>query len=162
MARRRPTARDEQRGASAWPAFLKAHAVLLARVEERLKALRLPDLAWYDVLWALECTPENRLRMHELAEHTVITRSNLTRLVDRLEAAGLVLRDRDCTDRRGSYAVLSAAGREMRRRMWRVYAPAIRELFDRHFSGVEHAQLQEMLQRLLQGHAIQRAPATDC
>jgi DNA-binding MarR family transcriptional regulator len=153
MTRQGPTAKHDRRRESAWPAFLKAHAVLVARVEERLKASGLPDLAWYDVLWALECSPENRLRMHELAEHTVITRSNLTRLVDRLEAAGLVARDRDCTDRRGSYAVMSAAGQEMRRRMWRVYAPAIRELFDLHFSSAEHDALQAMFQRLLEDHA---------
>src|ERR1700730_2294233 len=106
--RGRPAKLGRRRGL-AWPAFLKAHAVLVERVEERLKASRLPDLAWYDVLWALECAPQNRLRMHELAAHTVITRSNLTRLVDRLEAAGLVVRDRDCTDPRGSYAVMRAA-----------------------------------------------------
>jgi DNA-binding MarR family transcriptional regulator len=160
MTRQRRTAKHGRRRGSAWPAFLKAHAVLVERVEERLKASRLPDRAWYDVLRALECTPQNRLRMHELAEHTVITRSNLTRLVDRLEAAGLVVRDRACTDRRGSYAVMSAAGQEMRRRMWRVYAQAIRELFDIHFSSAEHDALQEMFQRLLQGHEPQRATST--
>lgn len=84
---------------SAWAVFLTAHAVLVDRVEERLHAAGMPELSWYDVLRALERAPAQRLRMNELAGLTVISRSNLTRLVDRLQAAGLVERDRDCADR---------------------------------------------------------------
>src|SRR5262245_59727794 len=98
-----------QGNVSAWPAFIRSHAVLIGRVEARLAAGGLPPLAWYDVLWALERVPRGRVRMHELADAVVITRSNLTRLVDRLEAAGLVRRDRCCADRRGAEAVLTDA-----------------------------------------------------
>ena len=139
---------DEKR--SAWPAFVTGYALLIARIEERLRAAELPELAWYDALWALERAPQGRLRMHELAEKTVITRSNLTRLVDRLEAAGLVTRDRDCADRRGAFAVLTMSGRAMRRKMWTIYGPAIRELFDRHLNGAETLQLRASFARILQ------------
>ena len=87
-------------------------------IEERLRAAGLPELAWYDVLWTLERAPHRRRRMYEVAELTVVARSNLTRLVDRLEAAGLVERDRDCADRRGAFAVLTDKGLAMRKRMW--------------------------------------------
>ena len=71
-------AQSGEGSASAWPRFVTAYALLITRIEERLKAAGLPELAWYDVLWALERAPRGRLRMHELAEHTVISRSNLT------------------------------------------------------------------------------------
>jgi DNA-binding MarR family transcriptional regulator len=138
-----------QPGRSPWPLFLTTHAVLVGRIEARLAEAGLPELDWYDVLWALERAPRARLRMHELAALTVISRSNLTRLVDRLEAAGLVARDRDRADRRGAYAVLTGAGRAMRRRMWKVYGEAIDALFDRHLTTAETRQLRAILLRVL-------------
>lgn len=134
---------------SAWPLFVTTHAVLIGRIEERLKAAGLPELSWYDVLWALERAPEGRLRMHELAETTVFSRSNLTRLIDRLEARKLVKRDRGCADRRGAFAVLTAAGRAMRLKMWAVYSRAIDELFDRHMTPSTTDALRETLTRML-------------
>lgn len=136
-------------GPSAWPALLTAHAVLVGRIEERLRAAGMPELSWYDVLWALDRASDQRLRMHELAELTVISRSNLTRLIDRLQAAGLVERDRGCSDRRGAYAVLTKAGRDKRRAMWKVYSQAIAELFDGHLSAQENAMMRNVLKRLL-------------
>ena len=94
------TAQSADGSSSVWPRFVTGYALVITRIEEWLKAAGLPELAWYDVLWALERAPRGRLRMHELADNTVISRSNLTRLVDRLEAALLVTRDRDCLDRR--------------------------------------------------------------
>jgi len=135
---------------SAWPSFVTAYALLITRIEERLRAAELPELAWYDVLWALERAPQGRLRMHELAEKTVITRSNLTRLVDRLEAAGLVARDRNCPDRRGAFAVLTMSGRAMRRKMWAVYGPAIKDLFDRHLNAAETIEMRAIFARILE------------
>jgi DNA-binding MarR family transcriptional regulator len=136
-------------GSAVWPLFLTAHAVLVGRIEQRLHQAGLPELAWYDALWALERGPEGRLRMHELAEMTVISRSNLTRLVDRLEAAGLVARERDLADRRGAFAVLTAAGRARRRQMWPVYSQAIAEMFDAHVGPAEAAAMRRALQRVL-------------
>jgi DNA-binding MarR family transcriptional regulator len=135
---------------SAWPAFLTAHALVVGAIEERLAQADLPELAWYDVLWALERAPRGRLRMHELATETVITRSNLTRLVDRLEKAGLVTRERDGEDRRGAFAVLTPAGRQLRGRMWKVYGRAIEELFDRHLRPDEAAALRGCLLRVIE------------
>lgn len=134
---------------SAWPAFLTAYAVLIGEVERRFKQARLPGLAWYDVLWVLERAPRRRLRMHEMADAVVITRSNLTRLIDRLEVEGLVARARSPDDRRGAFAVLTASGQQMRKRMWPVYAAAIDELFDRHLSDAERLSLRSVLLRML-------------
>ena len=135
-----------------WPLFLAAQAMLIGAMQERLKAAELPPLEWYDVLWALERAPEQRLRMHALADQLVLTRFNVTRLVDRLEAAGLVARQRTVEDGRGACAVLTAKGRAMRRRMWPVYRQGIADLFDRHLGADEHAALQRMLRSVLQGN----------
>lgn len=134
---------------SVWPLFLTAHAVLVERIEARLASASLPPLAWYDVLWALERAPERRLRMSELADHVVLSRSNLTRLVDRLEEAGLVARERSEEDRRGAYAVITPAGRELRRRMWPTYEAGIRAVFDSQLGEAEARHLSAALQRIL-------------
>src|SRR5437773_9915891 len=79
---------------AAWRTFLKAHATLIDRIDHDLAEAKLPPLSTYDVLIELYEAPEQRLRMYELAERVVLSRSGLTRLVDRLEAEGLLLRDR--------------------------------------------------------------------
>lgn len=134
---------------SVWPLFLTAHAVLVERIEARLAAASLPPLAWYDVLWALERAPERRLRMSELADHVVLSRSNLTRLVDRLEEAGYVARERSEEDRRGAYAVITSPGRELRRKMWPTYEASIREVFDSQLAEAEARPMATALQRML-------------
>ncbi len=135
---------------SVWAVFLTAHAVLIEEIEARLAVADLPPLAWYDVLWALERAGARRLRMRELADMTVISRSNLTRLVDRLESAGLVERERAEEDRRGAFAVITTQGRVVRKKMWPVYSAAIKELFEDHISEREAAQMGGTLRRILE------------
>lgn len=133
-----------------WALFLTAHSVLVREIEQRLKDAELPPLAWYDVLWILERTPEQRLRMSALADQLVLTRFNVTRLVDRLVEAGLVARRQTKEDGRGFHAVLTEKGRTLRRQMWTVYRPAIVELFNRHLSAAQHAEMQSVLHGLLE------------
>ena len=134
---------------SVWAQFLTVHAFLVEKVEVRLADSGLPSLAWYDVLWALERAGDRRLRMRELADMTVISRSNLTRLVDRLEAAGLVGRERAEDDRRGAFAVVTAEGRALRKKMWPVYAAAIKDLFEDHITERDATQMRDILRRIL-------------
>ncbi|HWH46881.1 MAG TPA: MarR family transcriptional regulator [Burkholderiales bacterium] len=139
---------DSSKG-SAWALFLTVHAVLVEKMEARLAEAGLPPLSWYDVLWALERAEDRRLRMSELAEMTVLSRSNLTRLVDRLDSAGLVGRERAEEDRRGAFAVITAEGRAMRKKMWPVYSAAIKALFEDNISSGEAARMAETLRRIL-------------
>lgn len=137
-------------GAStSWPLFLMAHDALMARLEERLKAVDLPESSWFVVLWVLDRSPERRLRMSDLADASVITRSNLTRLIDRMEKAGVVVRERVAGDRRGAYAVLTKDGVAMKERMWAVYGPAVDDLFGRHLSAKDDTLLKGLMTRLL-------------
>lgn len=134
---------------SSWSLFLTAHAVAVDRIEAALAQAGLPPLAWYDALWALERAAERRLRMSEFEAHMVISRSNITRLVDRLEDAGLVTRERAEEDRRGAFARLTEAGAAMRRRMWVVYGAAIRQFYDRVLDEGEHALVAAAMRRVL-------------
>ncbi len=131
----------------AFRTFMRAHALLIGAIEQDLAAAELPPLAWHDVLAALDGTPEGRMRIHELAEAIVFSRSGLSRLLDRLEREELLRRERCPNDRRGAYAVLTDAGREMLDRTTPVY----RRTVDAHFLphlGDEVEALQVSLVRV--------------
>jgi DNA-binding MarR family transcriptional regulator len=125
--------------------------VLVEAIEGRLARAGLPPLAWYDVLWALERSDDGRRRMHALADAIVLSRSNLTRLVDRLEKARLVRRVVSEDDRRGAYAEITPEGRKLRRRMWPVYEAAIEELFAAHLTTQEAKGIGKALEKVLAG-----------
>jgi DNA-binding MarR family transcriptional regulator len=109
----------------AWRLLIEAQALVVERVEAALAEAGLPPLAWYDVLWAVREAPGRRLRQSRLADAVVMSRSGLSRLVDRIEAAGLLRREASSADRRGTEVVLTAEGRAMLRRMWAVYGDGI-------------------------------------
>lgn len=135
-------------GIRAWARLLKAQKLLLEGVQAQLADAELPPLEWYDVLIELKTAPNQRLRLFDLGERMVLSRSNLTRLIDRLEKEGLVQRV-DCTeDRRGLYAEITAAGIALQQRMWPVYRDAIQELFGQHFSATEATTLADWLERI--------------
>ena len=133
----------------AWRAFITAYALVMERIERELAEAGLPPLGWYDVLLELSVAPERRLRMHELARAVVLSRSGLTRLVDRLEQAGLLRREPDPADRRGSFAILTDEGAAMRERMWPIYARGIAEHFGKHLNDEEVYVLTGALKRVL-------------
>ena len=89
----------------AWRAFIHAHARLLHRLDEELQAAHGLSLAEYDALLQLVNAPDRRLRMSALADRVLLSRSGITRLVDRLVADGMVERSACPTDARGSMAV---------------------------------------------------------
>lgn len=106
-------------------------------------------LSWYDVLLALYEAPERKLRMHELASAILVTRGGLTRLVARIEKAGLLRREPDPADGRGLYAVLTEEGLEALRRTWPTYARGIVEHFGKHLNDEEVEVLDRALRRVL-------------
>lgn len=113
----------------AWRSFLTAHARLTEAVDQRLAGAGCVGLGTFDVLLSVHEACDHRSRMHELADHVVLSRSGLTRLVDRLEADGLLRRERCPNDRRGAFAVLTDEGERALQAAWPVYATAVRELF---------------------------------
>jgi DNA-binding MarR family transcriptional regulator len=119
----------EEEVLGAWRGLLNAHAHVTRRINRDLADAGLPDLRWYDLLWALRRQPEQRLRVNELAREVVLSRTAMSRFVDRAERAGTVQREPDPDDRRAQQVVLTDAGRDLLRRMWPVYAAGI----ERHF-----------------------------
>lgn len=93
-----------------WRSFLRAHARISRVLEAELLAGQGLSLASYDVLVQLAEAPDRRLRMTELADLVLLSRSGVTRLVDRLERDGLVARAPVDSDGRGVVAVLTPAG----------------------------------------------------
>ena len=134
---------------STWRLFLTAHVKLLDRIEAKLMKADLPSLEWYDVLFTLKEASDHRLRLSELADKVLLSRSNLTRLVDRLETAGLLRRERCPSDRRGAFAVLTDAGLTMQQQMWTVYEKGIAEYFGSCLSTAEIQMMQQALTRML-------------
>lgn len=132
----------------AWRALLTAHAAAIGRIERDLSDEGLMPLSWYDVLLALYEAPEKRLRMHELARAILVTRGGLTRLVARVEAAGLLRREPDPADGRGLFAALTDEGLEALRRTWPAYARGIAEHFGRHVTDEEARTLTDVLSRV--------------
>src|SRR5919108_4444174 len=114
---------------AAWRAFLTAHAVVTRRISRDLNDAGLPDLSWYDLLWALYRRPERRLRVNELAREVVLSPTAMSRFVDRVEAAGCVRREPDPADRRALQVVLTDEGRALLPRMWPGYAAGIEPPF---------------------------------
>ncbi len=96
----------------AWRAFLQAHASVVGGLEREMQEHQDLPLAWYNILVKLECARNRRLRMQALAESVWLSRSGLTRLLDRMAAAGLVRREPCPEDRRGTYASLTGRGRQ--------------------------------------------------
>jgi DNA-binding MarR family transcriptional regulator len=132
-----------------WQSFLRAHALLTQVLEaELLEAQDLP-LSWYDVLVSLSDAPEGRLRMQELAARVMFSRSGLTRLVDRMTQAGLVGREPCPGDRRGTYAVITAAGRQRLRAASGVHLRGVYEHFARHLDDRDVAALRTALGHLI-------------
>lgn len=130
-----------------WFRFVRAHRCLIREVERRLAAAGLPSYAWYDALWGLESGSGGTRRMNELADVMAIERYNLTRLVDRLEAEGLVERSRASEDGRGACASITEAGRELRKKMWRIYEAAVDELFLAQFDDQQQRIFSDALER---------------
>ena len=136
---------------AAWPLLLRAHAEIVAAIEQRLGDSGVPPLVWYDVLWALERAPDRALRMSALADEMVLSRSNLSHLVARLEAEKLVVRRRTAEDGRGAVATLTDKGAALRRAMWPTYRDAVRTQFAQHLRAEDARALDAILRRLLAG-----------
>ena len=133
----------------AWARLMKAQNQALGSVEGALKAAGLPPLAWYDVLLETERAGRDGLRPFELERAMLLAQYNLSRLVDRIEAAGYVERRPCVDDGRGHLIAITDAGRAVRRRMWPVYARAIEAAVGQRLSGRQAAMLSELLGHLI-------------
>jgi DNA-binding MarR family transcriptional regulator len=133
----------------AWRGFLKAHARLLKEIDSVLEADHRLPLSSFGVLHELAETPGRRMRMRDLAESVALSRSGLSRLVDRLEREGLIEREPCAEDARGAYAVLTRRGLRRLEQARPAHLEAVRMRFLGHFSRDELKALAGYWDRLL-------------
>ena len=138
---------------SAWARLARVQQQALRSIERALKDAGLPPLAWYDVLLELERAGGPGLRPFELERAMLLAQYNLSRLIDRVAAAGYVARVSCEDDGRGHLIAITGAGRAMRRRMWPVYARAIEAAIGRHLPAAEIRALDGLLEALLEKQA---------
>ena len=132
----------------AWAGFLRAHAGLVNELDRQLETAHGLPLTQYEVLLRLEGAPEQRLRMSELARSVLLSQSGVTRLVDRLQQRGLVVREPCPEDRRVLYAHLTPDGANALAEARPTHLAGVRDLFLRHFDEVELKALGEAWERL--------------
>lgn len=108
-----------------WIQLSRAQSLILRKVEDALKAAKLPNLSWYDVLLEVERSDPDGLRPFELEEKMLLPQYGVSRLVDRISKAGLISIQPYSEDGRGKRLAITLAGREMRRKMWAVYGPTL-------------------------------------
>jgi DNA-binding MarR family transcriptional regulator len=140
-------AKDEPR-IDAWVRLHRAQRKALAAVEAASKRAGFPPLVWYDVLLELDRPGNERgLRPYDLERRMLLAQYNLSRLIDRMEREGLVERGACPQDGRGQMIVITDAGRELRRRMWLVYGPAIEQALAA-LTEAEARQVTKLLDKL--------------
>lgn len=142
----------------AWARLVRAHRVALATVEGALEAAGHPPLEWYDVL--LELDRAGPLRPRDLQARLLLAQSNLSRLVDRMVAAGTVERQPCAHDGRGHLLAATDAGRDLRRRMWPAYAAAIETAVGRRLKDDEAEALAGLLGRIAELSSANEQPSS--
>jgi DNA-binding MarR family transcriptional regulator len=138
----------DEPGIGAWRTFLQAHARITRRLDEELQAAHGLSLAEYDALLQIAHAPGRRVRMNVLANRVILSRSGITRLVDRLEADGSVERSPCTTDARGQEAVLTAAGLDRLRSAATTHLVGVRRYFLDRFDTKDLDAIERSLGRV--------------
>jgi DNA-binding MarR family transcriptional regulator len=138
---------------AAWRGLLRVHSALVKALDAELLSGHELPLTSYEVLIHLQAAPGRRRRMAELADGVLLSRSGMTRLVDRLERDGLLARDPCTDDGRGTYAVLTDKGEALLSQARRTHLDGVRERFVMHFEPDELRMLAELWNRVLPGSA---------
>lgn len=133
----------------AWIRLVRAQQAALLKVERALREAELPPYTWYDALWELDQMGDAGLKPGEIQQRMLIAQSNISRLIDRLEEAGCVIRRAREEDGRGQLIIITDKGRALRKRMWPVYARVIREAIGGAITDREAVSLGAVLDKLI-------------
>lgn len=132
----------------AWRGLLRTHGRLVKTLDGELEREHGIGLTTYELLVYLEHSPQRQMRMCDLADSVLLSRSGLTRLVDRLERDGLLARMSCSHDARGAYAVLTSRGRDKLRAARATHHAGVRAHFLSHFSAQELEALADWWERI--------------
>ncbi|SES33119.1 MarR family winged helix-turn-helix transcriptional regulator [Actinokineospora terrae] len=144
--------RTDDLGIEAWRSVLLAYNAALRAIEAELDRAGTVPLTWYDVLLELQAAEAPGLRMRELADRVVLSRTRVSRLVDEMAADGLVRKETDGQDRRVVWAVLTDEGRSAFRRAVPVYLRGIEQHFAAHLTDEEKQVCATGLLKVAQAH----------
>jgi DNA-binding MarR family transcriptional regulator len=133
----------------AWRGFLRTHSMLVRELDEELTERHGLPLSSYDVLVQLDESPEGRLRMSNLADAVLLSRSGLSRLVTRLEKQGLLEREECPSDARGAFAAITDEGRARLAEARATHREGVRKRFLGKLGEREQRQLARVWSRLL-------------
>jgi DNA-binding MarR family transcriptional regulator len=133
----------------AWRGMLRAHAALTKALDAQLEREHGLPLTTYEVLMHVADAPQERLRMADLATSVLLSRSGLTRMVDRLERDGLLVREACPDDARGAFAKLTPAGRRKLDAARTTHLDGVRSMFLSVLSDEEQEALGRLWKRLL-------------
>ena len=142
---------------AAWSGFIRAHASIVKDLDADLRDAHGLPLSSFDVLVQLSLAPDDRMQMHKLAEAVHISRSGLTRLVDRLERQGLIARHKGERDPRQVFACITSAGLERLAETTPTHLAGVRKRFLERLTRTQMSQLTAVWNRLL-GSVPEREP----
>ena len=137
----------------AWRGFLFAHAKVVRALEADMIEQHDLPLTWFDLLSRIKQAPGQRLRMHQLEEASLFTRSGITGLADRLEKAGFVRRERSAEDRRGVYLAITQAGTDKIDEVWPDHELSIQNHFGQYLDPKGAKALQAATEKILNPNA---------
>jgi DNA-binding MarR family transcriptional regulator len=146
----------------AWRGLLRVHASLVRALDAELDAEHGVPISSYEVLIHLSDAPDGQMRMRDLADAALLSRSGLTRLVDRLERDGLIERASCPSDARGAFAVITDAGRAVLARARPAHRAGVRRRFLDHFEDDELLQLAGYWERVLPGAVSDGPDVASC
>ena len=147
---------DPKTGLSAWRAMLLAHSAAVRAIESDVQRGGSVPLAWYDVLLELDAAGPQGLRMREVADRVVLSRTRVSRLVEEMVRAGLVSKRPEPDDRRVSWAVITDAGVTALRKTAPVYRDSIEKHFSAHLTDEEAAVIGAALLRVAESGRVFR------
>jgi DNA-binding MarR family transcriptional regulator len=144
-----------------WFTLMRAQAAVAEALERDLEATPGLPLSWYQVLIGLAQDGSGRMRMQELATFAVLSKSGLSRLVDRMETAGLIRRESCSADRRGTYAALTPEGRKALEAATPVFLQGFERAVAGHLSDADVRSLQAALGKVLEANGKPASIACD-
>jgi len=131
----------------AWAKMVGLTQKALAQIDQQLAQAGLISLAWYDVIYAVYSSPDRKLRLSDLVEEVILSKSALSRSVEKLVQEGLLKKTPCSSDSRAAWLEVTSAGKDALRKSWPIYKKGIQEHFASKISKKEAEILVGLLSR---------------